>query len=122
MKNRIPAVARKTLAPLTATSSRPGLRRADSSKWRYARPLVACIAGAGRTSWRRAGAGSGQPGPAIASGRTAINLSWSAPCSNGGSDISGYRIEACSDSGSIWSDLDQAMRLDPDTTFAAGDE
>ena len=63
---------------------------------------------------------------ATASGTTAINLSWSAPASTGGSAITGYNIESSSDGGSSWSDLvadtgstDTAyahMGLDPATT------
>ena len=37
---------------------------------------------------------------ATASGTTAINLSWSAPASTGGSAITGYKIESSSDGGS----------------------
>ena len=42
---------------------------------------------------------------ATASGTSTINLSWSAPASNGGSAITGYKIEVSSDSGSSWNDL-----------------
>ena len=42
---------------------------------------------------------------ATASGSATINLSWSAPASNGGSAITGYKIEVSSDSGSNWNDL-----------------
>ncbi len=41
---------------------------------------------------------------AIASGTTTINLSWTAPASDGGSVITGYKIEVSSDSGSTWTD------------------
>ena len=41
---------------------------------------------------------------ATASGTTAINLSWSAPATTGGSAITGYKIEV-SPNGSSWSDL-----------------
>ena len=41
---------------------------------------------------------------ATASGTTAINLSWSAPASTGGSAITGYKIEVSSDGGSSWTD------------------
>ena len=41
---------------------------------------------------------------AIASGTTTINLSWTAPVDNGGSVITGYKIEVSSDSGSTWTD------------------
>ena len=42
---------------------------------------------------------------ATARGSTKINLSWTAPDSTGGSDITGYKIESSSDAGSNWSDL-----------------
>ena len=42
---------------------------------------------------------------ARASGRTAINLSWTAPSDNGGATITGYQIELSADAGSDWSDL-----------------
>ena len=49
------------------------------------------------------------PGPptglsAAAVGQTRIDLAWTAPSAIGGSDISGYKIEVSSDSGSSWSD------------------
>ena len=42
---------------------------------------------------------------ATANGQTQIDLSWSAPASDGGAAITGYRIEVSAD-GSAWSDLD----------------
>ncbi len=42
---------------------------------------------------------------ATASGRTEIILSWAAPSDNGGTTITGYRIEMSTDAGSNWSDL-----------------
>ena len=42
---------------------------------------------------------------ATARGSTKINLSWTAPESTGGSDITGYKIESSSDAGSNWTDL-----------------
>ena len=42
---------------------------------------------------------------ATARGSTEINLSWTAPDSSGGSDITGYKIESSSDAGSNWSNL-----------------
>ena len=42
---------------------------------------------------------------ATARGSTEINLSWTAPDSTGGSDITGYKIESSSDAGSNWSNL-----------------
>ena len=41
---------------------------------------------------------------ATASGTTAINLSWSAPASTGGSAITGYKIEVSANSTSGWTD------------------
>ena len=41
---------------------------------------------------------------ATASGTTTINLSWTAPVDNGGSVITGYKIEVSSDSGSSFTD------------------
>ena len=41
---------------------------------------------------------------ATASGTTTIDLSWTAPADNGGSAITGYRIEVSSDGGSSWTD------------------
>ena len=54
---------------------------------------------------------------ATASGTTAINLSWSAPASTGGSAITGYKIEVSSDGGSSWSDL-VANTSNANTTYA----
>ena len=42
---------------------------------------------------------------AAASGRTQIHLSWTAPTNNGGTAITGYRIEISADAGSNWSNL-----------------
>ncbi len=42
---------------------------------------------------------------ATSSGPTSINLSWKAPSSNGGSAISGYRIEVSPNGTSSWTDL-----------------
>ena len=42
---------------------------------------------------------------ATASGTTAINLSWTAPADDGGSDITGYRIEVSPNGTSSWNDL-----------------
>ena len=52
---------------------------------------------------------------ATASGTT-INLSWTAPASNGGATISGYKIEVSSDGGSNWTDL-VADTNSPATTY-----
>ena len=54
---------------------------------------------------------------ATASGNTRINLSWTAPASNGGFAITGYRIEVSSNGGSSWRDL-AANTRNTNTTFA----
>ncbi len=53
---------------------------------------------------------------ATASGTTTINLSWTAPASNGGSAITGYKIEVSSDDGMTWTDL-VADTNSPATTY-----
>ena len=42
---------------------------------------------------------------ATADGTTEIDLSWTAPSSDGGAAISGYRIEVSTDGGTTWSNL-----------------
>ena len=42
---------------------------------------------------------------ATADGTTEIDLSWTAPSSDGGAAISGYRIEVSTDAGTTWSNL-----------------
>ena len=54
---------------------------------------------------------------ATASGVTQINLSWSAPASNGGFAIIGYRIEVSPNGNSNWTEL-VANTGNPNTTFA----
>ena len=54
---------------------------------------------------------------ATASGQSAINLEWTAPTSDGGSAITGYRIEVSADAGSTWTDL-VATTGDTATTYA----
>ena len=54
---------------------------------------------------------------ATASGSTTINLSWTAPASDGGSAITGYKIEVSSDGGSTWNDL-VANTGNANTTYA----
>ena len=54
---------------------------------------------------------------ATASGTTAINLSWTAPGSTGGSAITGYKIESSSDGGSSWTDQ-VANTSNTTTTYA----
>ena len=47
---------------------------------------------------------------------TQIDLAWDAPTNQGASDITGYKVEASTDSGSTWSDL-AADTGDTDTDF-----
>ena len=54
---------------------------------------------------------------ATPSGTTRIDLSWTVPASNGGSAITGYRIEVSSDAGTSWSDL-VANTTSTATTYA----
>ena len=54
---------------------------------------------------------------ATASGSTTIDLSWTAPSSDGGSAITGYKIEVSSDSGSSWNNL-VANTGNANTTYA----
>ena len=70
------------------------------------------------------GAGTAASAPlnlsATAAGDTQINLSWTTPALNGGSPISGYRIEVSSDGGTIWTDLVADTR-NTSTTYAHTD-
>ena len=54
---------------------------------------------------------------ATASGSTRIDLSWTAPGSNGGSSITGYRIEISSDGGANWT-VHVATTGNPATTYS----
>ena len=54
---------------------------------------------------------------ATASGTTTINLDWTAPTDNGGSDITGYRIEVSSNGSSGWSNR-EANTNSTTTTYA----
>ena len=54
---------------------------------------------------------------ATASGNTRIDLSWTAPASDGGSAITGYKIEISSDGGNAWT-THLADTTNPNTTYA----
>ena len=53
---------------------------------------------------------------AVADGRTAIGLAWTAPSGSGGAAITGYRIEVSIDGGANWNDL-EADTGATDTTY-----
>ena len=110
---------------VTGTSAAIGSLAADTSYEVQVRATNAegdgdwSVAGTGRTTATSVpGAPTGLT--ATASGTTAINLSWSAPASTGGSAITGYKIrqiEVSSDGGSSWSDL-VANTSNTTTTYA----
>ena len=54
---------------------------------------------------------------ASAYGTTTINLSWSAPADNGGSAITGYKIEVSSDGGSNWTDVVDGYYIKTDSIY-----
>ena len=94
---------------VTGTSAAIGSLAADTSYEVQVRATNAegdgdwSVAGTGRTTATSApGAPTGLS--ATASGTTAINLSWSAPASTGGSAITGYKIEVSPDGTSGWTD------------------
>ena len=72
---------------------------------------VRALNGEAPSGWSQRGSGpKPAPGPptdltAAASGPTGITLAWTAPADNGGTAITGYRIEVSSDDGATWSDL-----------------
>ena len=95
---------------VTGTSAAIGTLAADTSYEVQVRATNAegdgdwSVAGTGRTTATSApGAPTGLS--ATASGTTAINLSWSAPASTGGSAITGYKIEVSPNGTSGWTDL-----------------
>ena len=94
---------------VTGTSAAIGSLAADTSYEVQVRATNAegdgdwSVAGTGRTTATSApGAPTGLT--ATASGTTAINLSWSAPGSTGGSAITGYKIEVSPNGTSGWTD------------------
>ena len=104
----------------TTTYAHTGLAAGDT---RHYRVSAINTNGAGTASnVDSATTGTSVPGAptgltAMASGTTAINLSWSVPASTGGSAITGYKIEVSSDGGSSWSDL-VANTSNTTTTYA----
>ena len=94
---------------VTGTSAAIGSLAADTSYEVQVRATNAegdgdwSVAGTGRTTATSApGAPTGLS--ATASGTTAINLSWTAPASTGGSAITGYKIEVSPNGTSGWTD------------------
>ena len=107
---------------VTGTSAAIGSLAADTSYEVQVRATNAegdgdwSVAGTGRTTATSApGAPTGLS--ATASGTTAINLSWSAPGSTGGSAITGYKIEVSSNGTSSWTNL-VANTSNTTTTYA----
>ena len=93
---------------VTGTSAAIGSLAADTSYEVQVRATNAegdgdwSVAGTGRTTASVPGAPTGLT--ATASGATAIDLSWSAPGSTGGSAITGYKIEVSPNGTSGWTD------------------
>ena len=107
---------------VTGTSAAIGSLAADTSYEVQVRATNAegdgdwSVAGTGRTTATSVpGAPTGLT--ATASGATAINLSWSAPGSTGGSAITGYKIEVSPNGTSGWTDL-VANTSNTTTTYA----
>ena len=78
--------------------------RHDGTRWRHhsSQSLLIAVKGPATTS-------TVPDAPtdlmATASGTGTINLEWTAPTNNGGSAITGYKIEVSADGGSTWTDL-----------------
>ena len=111
----------RTTAQLQAPTGYTGIYRNwdDVDRWDFGTSsqypvLKVDFDGNGTVTWQEFGSQRGDivtlPGAptgltATASGQTQIDLSWSAPASDGGAAITGYRIEVAAD-GSAWSHLD----------------
>ncbi len=82
--------------------------------------------GPGAFTFATTEAATGRPGApqdltVTAGGPSVINLAWRAPASNGGSAITGYRIEWSEDGGDPWRSLETTSRLNyQHTGLAAG--
>ena len=111
----------RTTAQLQAPTGYTGIYRNwdDVDRWDFGTSsqypvLKVDFDGNGTVTWQEFGSQRGDivtlPGAptgltATANGQTQIDLSWSAPASDGGAAITGYRIEVSAD-GSAWSHLD----------------
>ncbi|MDE2883889.1 MAG: fibronectin type III domain-containing protein, partial [Chloroflexota bacterium] len=86
---------------ISDTSLFKALAATTWSSWHQSKMIA--VKGYAKTSTNTApGAPTGLT--AFATGQTQINLSWTAPSSNGGAAISGYKIEVSTD-GTTWTDL-----------------
>ena len=96
-------IGREDVATLGAGESRDFLF--SGQPWRHAE-LGSCEVSLDWVKGTAAGTVATTPTSltATADGQTAIALSWSPPSSNGGADITGYRIEV-SENGSSWTNL-----------------
>ena len=118
-----------TTSPAT-TYEHTGLTAGDTRHYRVSAINTAGTGGSSGTDSATVGTTPTAPAAptgltATAGGTTTINLSWTAPGNNGGSPITGYKIEVSSDDGMTWTDL-VADTTSPATTYphtglAAGD-
>ena len=93
----------------TTTHEHTGLTAGTTRRYRVS-AINSVGASAASTAASATTAAAGTPGAptsltATANGRTQINLTWTAPVSDGGATITGYKIEVSADAGSSWSTL-----------------